>query len=125
MSQTKNFDSLIKFDGLEAGFNWFFMIMLSFMAIFLLPRQFQVSVVENIKERHVKHAIWMFPLYYYLTLNVPLAIWGSFRSIHPSLRPGSFVLMIYSTASTSFRQATLEPKIFSFLKTQFLFHHYI
>jgi Na+/proline symporter/nitrogen-specific signal transduction histidine kinase len=58
-----NFKELTSLSGLEDGFNWFFMIGLSFMAIFLLPRQFQVSVLENNREKYLKKAIWLFPLY--------------------------------------------------------------
>ncbi|WP_405269530.1 sodium:solute symporter family transporter [Cellulophaga sp. Ld12] len=58
-----NFKELTSLSGLEEGFNWFFMIGLSFMAIFLLPRQFQVSVLENTREKYLKKAIWLFPLY--------------------------------------------------------------
>lgn len=57
------FNELIQFGGMENSFNWMFLILLSFMAIFLLPRQFQVAVVENVRERHLKTAIWLFPLY--------------------------------------------------------------
>jgi len=63
ISVTENFKQLTILGGLEEGFNWFFMISLSFMAIFLLPRQFQVSVLENNREKHLKKAIWLFPLY--------------------------------------------------------------
>lgn len=63
ISSVSNFESLTTIGTIENGFNWFYMIMLSFMAIFLLPRQFQVSVVENSREKHLKQAIWMFPLY--------------------------------------------------------------
>lgn len=63
IANTPNFEPLTKLSGLEAGFDWFFMIMISFIAIFLLPRQFQVSVLENNREKHLKQAIWMFPLY--------------------------------------------------------------
>lgn len=63
ISTFPNFNELISLGGVEDGFNWFFMIALSFMAIFLLPRQFQVSVLENSREKHLKQAIWMFPLY--------------------------------------------------------------
>ncbi len=63
MSQAENFNSLTTINGFEEGFNWLYTIMLSFMAIFLLPRQFQLSVVENVREKHLKNAIWMFPLY--------------------------------------------------------------
>ena len=63
ISTIDNFKSLTSLSGLEDGFNWFFMIALSFMAIFLLPRQFQVSVLENNREKYLKKAIWLFPLY--------------------------------------------------------------
>ncbi|WP_299367070.1 sensor histidine kinase [Winogradskyella sp.] len=63
MAKSENFKSLTTIGGFEDGFNWLYTIMLSFMAIFLLPRQFQVSVVENVREKHLKGAIWMFPLY--------------------------------------------------------------
>jgi Na+/proline symporter len=39
------------------------------MAIMFLPRQFQVTVIENVDERHVNKAIWLFPLYM-LAINV-------------------------------------------------------
>jgi len=46
-------------------------------AIFLLPRQFQVSVIENNRENHINTAVWLFPLYL-LIFNLfvyPIA-WG-------------------------------------------------
>jgi Na+/proline symporter/nitrogen-specific signal transduction histidine kinase len=58
-----NFKELTTLSGLEDGFNWFFLIGLSFIAIFLLPRQFQVSVLENNRSSYLKKAIWLFPLY--------------------------------------------------------------
>jgi Na+/proline symporter/nitrogen-specific signal transduction histidine kinase len=57
---------------------WAALIFLSMMAILFLPRQFQVSVVENVNERHVVKAIWLFPLYL-LAINVfvlPIAFAG-------------------------------------------------
>ncbi len=63
ISTIDNFKELTSLSGLEDGFNWFFMISLSFIAIFLLPRQFQVSVLENNREKYLKKAIWLFPLY--------------------------------------------------------------
>src|ERR671919_515185 len=55
---------------LSAGF-------VSMLAIMFLPRQFQVSVVENVDENHVKTAIWLFPLYM-LVINffVPAIVFG-------------------------------------------------
>lgn len=58
-----NFRELTAFGGVEDGFNWLFTICLSFFAIFLFPRQFHVAVVENEQEKHLKKAIWLFPLY--------------------------------------------------------------
>ncbi len=63
MAQAPNFSSLTSVNGFENGFIWLYTILLSFFAIFLLPRQFQVSVVENVRSKHLKNAIWMFPLY--------------------------------------------------------------
>lgn len=62
---------------IENGMNWFFLCMLSLFAIFLLPRQFHVSVVENNRERHIKTALWLFPLYLFIfNLFVFPIAWG-------------------------------------------------
>jgi Na+/proline symporter len=82
MSQASNFKELTSVNGFENGFIWLYTILLSFFAIFLLPRQFQVSVVENIRERHLKNAIWMFPLYLLLfNVFVIFVAWGGNLSI--------------------------------------------
>ncbi len=63
--------------GLSNGLNWFFLCLISMFAIFLLPRQFHTSIVENNKEAHIKTAMWLFPLYL-LLFNIfvfPIA-WG-------------------------------------------------
>jgi len=63
--------------GLEGGFNWFFMTMLSMIAIMLLPRQFQVTVVENEREKYLKKVTWLFPLYLLLfNIFVIFIAWG-------------------------------------------------
>ncbi len=57
---------------------WYTGLLLAMMAIFLLPRQFQVIVVENVDENHLKKAIWLFPLYL-LAINIfviPIAFGG-------------------------------------------------
>lgn len=56
-------DKLTHIKGLEGGINWWFTIVLSFLAIFLLPRQFQASVVENKNKKQLHTAVWFFPLY--------------------------------------------------------------
>lgn len=58
--------------------DWTWLIALSMMAVMFLPRQFQVAVVENVDERHLKKAIWLFPLYL-IAINVfvlPIAVAG-------------------------------------------------
>lgn len=76
-STLENFQKLNTINGLEGGMNWMLLIILSFFAIFLLPRQFHMSIVENNREKHVRTAIWLFPLYL-LIFNLfvfPIA-WG-------------------------------------------------
>lgn len=63
--------------GLPQAINWFLLCVLSMFAIFLLPRQFQVGVIENNRENHINTAVWLFPLYL-LIFNIfvyPIA-WG-------------------------------------------------
>src|SRR6266581_6245261 len=57
---------------------WASLIFLSMLSIMFLPRQFQISVVENVNEDHVVKAIWLFPLYL-LVINIfvlPIAFVG-------------------------------------------------
>jgi Na+/proline symporter/nitrogen-specific signal transduction histidine kinase len=63
--------------GLEGGFNWFFLSLLSMIAIMLLPRQFQVTVVENEREKYLSKVTWLFPLYLLLfNIFVIFIAWG-------------------------------------------------
>src|SRR5262249_39066593 len=58
--------------------NWWSLTFLSMLSIMLLPRQFQIAVVENVSEEHLARATWLFPLYL-LLINVfvlPLALCG-------------------------------------------------
>ncbi|WP_418318528.1 ATP-binding protein [Piscinibacter sakaiensis] len=57
---------------------WFALTMLSMLSVVFLPRQFQVLVVENVDERHLKRAAWVFPAYL-LAINLfvlPIALGG-------------------------------------------------
>src|SRR6202163_860845 len=58
--------------------NFFTIVLLSFCAIMLLPRQFHVSVVENSSDAAVSRARWLFPLYL-VAINlfvIPIALAG-------------------------------------------------
>ena len=57
---------------------WFALTLLSMLSVLLLPRQFQMMVVECVDEQHLKRAAWAFPAYL-LLINVfvlPIAIGG-------------------------------------------------
>jgi len=57
---------------------WFALTLLSMLSVIFLPRQFQVIVVENVDERHLKRAAWVFPLYLWLInlFVLPIAFGG-------------------------------------------------
>src|ERR1700761_9456258 len=58
--------------------NFLTLVLLSFCAIMLLPRQFHVSVVENSSDSEVGRARWLFPLYL-VVINIfviPIALAG-------------------------------------------------
>lgn len=72
-----NFTEKNTIGGIPQAINWSFLCVLSLFAIFLLPRQFQMGVIENNRENHIKTAVWVFPLYM-LLINIfvyPIA-WG-------------------------------------------------
>lgn len=76
--------------------SWFSMLTLSFFAMLFLPRQFQVNVVENLDEDHLKTAGWMFPLYLFIInlFVVPIALAGSVLYPITSANPDLYVLNI-------------------------------
>jgi len=75
---------------------WMWLTVLSMLAVLLLPRQWQVAVVENVDERHVARASWLFPLYL-LVINVfvlPVAVAGLLRFGPNTVDPDTFVLAL-------------------------------
>lgn len=77
------------------GARWVTITFLSATAVICLPRQFQVTVVENIKESHLSTASWMFPLYLFgMTLFImPIAIVGT-KVMPDGANPDLYVLTI-------------------------------
>ncbi|TQV78414.1 sensor histidine kinase [Denitrobaculum tricleocarpae] len=65
--------------GTAGGYGaWVSTTLLSMAAVICLPRQFQVTVVENVDEGHLRKAVWLFPLYL-LAINIfvlPIALSG-------------------------------------------------
>jgi Na+/proline symporter/nitrogen-specific signal transduction histidine kinase len=86
---------LLELDPARAG-TWTAMILLSGLAIIFLPRQFQVMVVENVDESHLKRAVWLFPLYL-LLINIfvlPIALGGLMHFSGQNINPDTFVLTL-------------------------------
>ena len=88
---------LTPLEGVAGGYsNWVWLTILSMMAIMFLPRQFQVAVIENVDEKHLNKAIWLFPLYM-LAINVfvlPIAFGGLLRFPDGSVDADTFVLTL-------------------------------
>ena len=84
-------------EGVAGGYaSWAWLTILSMMAIMFLPRQFQVAVIENVDEKHLNKAIWLFPLYM-LAINIfvlPIAFGGLLRFPDGSVDADTFVLTL-------------------------------
>jgi Na+/proline symporter/signal transduction histidine kinase len=94
---TPQVNTLLIFSGEVGNYTtWASLTFLSMLAIMFLPRQFQVAVVENVDERHLNKAIWLFPLYL-LAINVfvlPIALGGLMHFSTGSVDADTFVLTL-------------------------------
>jgi Na+/proline symporter/signal transduction histidine kinase len=95
--QTTQLSSLLSFGGESGSYaTWASLTFLSMAAIMFLPRQFQVTVVENVDERHLTKAIWLFPLYL-LAINVfvlPITFGGLLHFPNGTVDADTFVLTL-------------------------------
>src|ERR1700760_1970625 len=76
--------------------NFLTMVLLSFCAIMLLPRQFHVSVVENSTPAEVNRARWLFPTYL-VAINlfvIPIALAGLIMFPFGAVDSDMFVLAL-------------------------------
>lgn len=79
-----------------AGGQWFALTLLAMLSVIFLPRQFQMMVVENVDERHLRRATWAFPLYL-LLINLfvlPIALGGLLHFGVGRQNPEAFVLSL-------------------------------
>jgi len=87
---------------------WAAMLLISMMAVILLPRQFHVLVVQNPRERDVHTAAWAFPLYL-LAINVfvlPIAF-GGLLMFGDVASADSFILALPLQADARFVAVTV------------------
>ena len=87
--------------------SWMWLIFLSMLAAMFLPRQFQVSVIENVDEDHVRRAVWLFPLYL-LAINVfvlPITYAGLLRFAPAAVDADYFVLALPMVAAPAVARA--------------------
>jgi Na+/proline symporter/nitrogen-specific signal transduction histidine kinase len=89
-------DQLFSMEGGSSYSQWVTLTLLSMAAIICLPRQFQVTVVENVNEDHLAKAVWLFPLYL-LLINIfvlPIAIGGLLTFPDGTVDADTFVLAL-------------------------------
>jgi Na+/proline symporter/nitrogen-specific signal transduction histidine kinase len=95
--EPKLYDMMTPLEGVAGGYaSWVWLTILSMMAIMFLPRQFQVTVIENLNEKHLNKAIWLFPLYM-LAINIfvlPIAFGGLLRFPDGGVDADTFVLTL-------------------------------
>jgi signal transduction histidine kinase len=87
---------LFTIDGVAGHTSWITLTLLAMGAIVVLPRQFQVLVVENVDERHLRKAMWLFPLYL-LLINIfvlPIAFAGLLLFPGSGVDADTFVLTV-------------------------------
>jgi Na+/proline symporter/signal transduction histidine kinase len=93
-----------------AGYgSWSALTFLSMLSVLLLPRQFQIAVVENVNPAHVSRAVWLFPLYLFL-INIfvlPIAL-GGLLGFPSGVDADTFVL----TLPMAHRQEALALLVF-------------
>jgi Na+/proline symporter/nitrogen-specific signal transduction histidine kinase len=76
--------------------DWAWMIFLSLLAFWFLPRQFHVGIVENVDERHLRTSAWLLPLYL-LVINLfvlPIALAGRLAPATAGISGDSYVLAL-------------------------------
>jgi Na+/proline symporter/signal transduction histidine kinase len=83
------------------GHSWYTLIILSFAAAFLLPRQFHMIFTENINAGALRQASWAFPLFLLLlNLAIPPVLWAGIASQTP-VSADYYVLGITLNAESS------------------------
>lgn len=84
------------------GQNWPWLVLVSSLAFFTLPRQFHTAVVENRNTEDVQTASWLFPLYLFaITLLVLPLAWAGLQWLPATSPPDMYVLNLPRTLGYS------------------------
>jgi len=96
-AQSTDLGQLLTLNSAQVTYSsWLAYIFLSMMAIVFLPRQFQVMVVENVNEKHLDKAVWLFPIYL-VAINIfvlPVAFAGLLTFGSDRFDADMFVLLL-------------------------------
>ncbi len=96
-AELPDIDRLLSLGGASGSYgSWGALIFLSMLSLLFLPRQFQISVVENVNENHLVKAIWLFPLYL-LAINIfvlPITFAGLMHFPAGTVDADTFVLTL-------------------------------
>lgn len=81
------------------GSRWVALLVLSACAAICLPRQFQITIVENSNESHLRTAGWAFPAYLLVmsAFTMPIALYG-LTTMPAGSNPDMFVLTLPMSA---------------------------
>ncbi len=116
--ETETLRKLMSFDSSPGGYaSWLSMIFLSMMAVMFLPRQFQIAVVENVSEDHLRKAAWLFPLYLFVInlFVLPIAFTGDFLFSYSNANPEAYVLTLPMVLSTPTGGRVESLALFAFI----------
>ncbi len=81
------------FEPIRQG-SWGSLLLVSFAAAFLLPRQYHMAFTENTSERALRTTSWLFPLFLLLlNLAIPILLWAG-QHTQPGGDPDTYVLTI-------------------------------
>lgn len=98
-SKTRELQNIQSYSILNAGGleykSWFWIMILSSVAFFLLPRQFHIAFVENNSINDISTASWLTPLYLFgiSILVIPIAFGGNLL-IGSVLEPDTYLISI-------------------------------
>jgi Na+/proline symporter/nitrogen-specific signal transduction histidine kinase len=80
---------------------WGSLLLISFAAAFLLPRQYHMAFTEADDERSLRTAAWLFPLFLLLlNLSIPIILWAG-RAQAPAGDADAYVLTITLQSGSS------------------------